>query len=145
VKANDASWYADNIDVQIKAELSYIGNYLNTSDSEFVTLSGTNQEKLATLQKHHDQELSTMRTNHNSQLGLMRQRHDQQLDALWDANYEPTYILIVQNTLLEQEKTLGDLQLKIERQLINVQLEQERRFVPLQNQNFEASVHQPAL
>jgi hypothetical protein len=88
VKAN----WVDDIKGQIKAELSYIGDYLDTSDSELATLSGTNDQQLAALRKHHDQQLSTMRGNHDSQLGLMRQNHDQQLDALWEAGYQPTFI-----------------------------------------------------
>jgi len=125
VKAN----WVDDIEDQIKAELSYIGNYPNTSDSVFATLSGTTDQQLATLREHHDQQLSIFRGNHDSQLGVMRQKHDQQLDALWKAGYQPTFIDAEQNRLLEQEHQLSTRQLQIEQQLINIQLEVEHRFI----------------
>ena len=125
VKAN----WVDDIEDQIKTEQSYIGNYPNTSDSEFATLSRTIDQQLAALREHHDQELSAIRGNHDSQLVLMRQKHDQQLDALWKAGYQPAFIDAEQNRLLGQEQQLITLQLKIEQQLTNVQLEAEHRFI----------------
>jgi hypothetical protein len=70
-----------------------------------------------------------MEGNHDSQRRLMEQKHDQELNALEAANYDPTYILVLQGQLLEDEHRLSDNQMKIEDWLVKVQLKKEHDFI----------------